>query len=83
MSLKIENSRRVAKSRPVCMDLKARLHFDFLLLMDVNEWINYECSDEGTCTSNIRNSCIYFVHMDQEKALEIAAEFASVNGPVE
>jgi hypothetical protein len=24
MSLKIENSRRVAKSRPVCMDLKAR-----------------------------------------------------------
>jgi hypothetical protein len=23
MSLKIENSRRVAKSRPVCMDLKA------------------------------------------------------------
>jgi hypothetical protein len=28
MSLKIENSRRVAKSRPVCMDLNpsARLH---------------------------------------------------------
>jgi hypothetical protein len=24
MSLKIENSRRVAKSRPVCMDLYAR-----------------------------------------------------------
>jgi hypothetical protein len=24
MSLKIENSRRVAKSRPVCMDLNAR-----------------------------------------------------------
>jgi hypothetical protein len=29
---------------------------DFLLLMDVNEWINYECSDEGTCTPNIHNS---------------------------
>jgi hypothetical protein len=26
MSLKIENSRRVAKSRPVCMDLKAHRH---------------------------------------------------------
>jgi hypothetical protein len=25
MSLKIENSRRVAKSRPVCMDLKNRI----------------------------------------------------------
>jgi hypothetical protein len=24
--------------------------------MDVNEPINYECSDEGTCTPNIRNS---------------------------
>jgi hypothetical protein len=24
MSLKIENSRRVAKSRPVCMDLKGK-----------------------------------------------------------
>ena len=24
--------------------------------MDVNEWISYECSDEGTCTPNIRNS---------------------------
>jgi hypothetical protein len=24
--------------------------------MDVNEWISYECSDEGPCTPNIRNS---------------------------
>jgi hypothetical protein len=24
--------------------------------MHVNEWICYECSDEGTCTPNIRNS---------------------------
>ena len=29
---------------------------DFLLLMDVNEWISDEYSDEGTCTPNIRNS---------------------------
>ena len=24
---------------------------DFLLLMDVNEWISYECSDEGAMYS--------------------------------
>jgi hypothetical protein len=29
---------------------------DFLLLMHVNEWITYECSDAGTCTPNIHNS---------------------------
>ena len=29
---------------------------DFLLLMDVNEWMSYECSDEGTYTQNVRNS---------------------------
>jgi hypothetical protein len=61
MSLKAENSRRIAKSRPVCMDLNTCNFYcdfrcDFLLLMDVNEWISYECSDEGPCTSNIRNS---------------------------
>ena len=31
----------------------------FFLLMDVNEWISYECLDEGTCTPNIRNSSVY------------------------
>jgi hypothetical protein len=31
MSLKIENSRRVAESRPVCLDLKAHLHGRFSL----------------------------------------------------
>jgi hypothetical protein len=31
MSLKIENSRRVAKSRPVCMDLKSSTHATVLL----------------------------------------------------
>ena len=29
---------------------------DSLLLMYVNEWISYECLDEGTCTPYIRNS---------------------------
>ena len=28
---------------------------DFLLLMDVNEWTSYECSDEGTYTQNSDN----------------------------
>jgi hypothetical protein len=30
--------------------------YDFLLLMDVNEWVSYECSDEGTYAKNIYNS---------------------------
>jgi hypothetical protein len=29
---------------------------DFLLLMDVNEWMSYKCSDESTHTQNINNS---------------------------
>jgi hypothetical protein len=29
---------------------------DFLLLMDVNEWMSYEYSNEGTHTQNIHNS---------------------------
>jgi hypothetical protein len=51
--------------------------------MDVNEWISYECSDEGTCTPNIRNSSI-LVHMHQKKkiALEISVKNGSVNGPL-
>jgi hypothetical protein len=38
---------------------KVRLHLQFccgfLLLMYVNEWMSYECSDEGTCIQNIHN----------------------------
>jgi hypothetical protein len=34
-----------------CCDFRC----DFLLL-DVNEWMSYECSDEGAYTQNIRNS---------------------------
>ena len=57
---------------------------NFLLLIDVNEWISYECSDKGTCAPNIRNSSI-LVHMHQKEklALEIASKFASVNGPLD
>jgi hypothetical protein len=45
MSLKFENSRHEDESRPVCMDLHTfhcDIRCDFLLLMDVNEWISYE-----------------------------------------
>jgi hypothetical protein len=37
MSLKIENSRRVAKSRPVCMGLIALLFFSFLPLSKIEK----------------------------------------------
>jgi hypothetical protein len=32
------------------------LRCDFLLLMDVIEWMSYESSHESTCTHNIHNS---------------------------
>ena len=58
MSLKTENSRRVAKSRPVCMGLYTcnnccDFSCDFLLLMYVNEWLSYECSDEVAYAQNV------------------------------
>ena len=41
MSLKIENSRRVAKSRPICMDLKSDGELQFLkLLISINIMTN-------------------------------------------
>ena len=51
--------------------------------MDVNEWISYECSDEGTYTRNISYSSTR-VHMQQNEkiAQEIAAKIAIVNGPI-
>ena len=53
--------------------------------MDVNEWINDECSDEGTCmqaTANIHNSSTRLHPSEEDKiALEIAAKIVSVNGP--
>jgi hypothetical protein len=49
--------------------------------MDVNEWISYECSDEGTCTPNIRSSSARSHALEEEIAVEIAAKIASVNGP--
>ena len=48
--------------------------------MDVNEWMSYECSDEGTHTQNIRNSSTRSHASEEEIALEITAKISSVNG---
>ena len=52
---------------------------DFLLLMDVKEWISYECSDEGI---HILRAFIthLLVHMHQKEkiALEITGENAGL-----
>jgi hypothetical protein len=42
---------RLVNTCNFCWDFRC----DFLLLMDVNEWMSYECSDEGSCTQNIHN----------------------------
>jgi hypothetical protein len=49
--------------------------------MDVNEWMSYECSDEGASVRHIlRTFTTYlFVHIHQKKiAIEIAAKIASI-----
>jgi hypothetical protein len=52
--------------------------------MDVNKWMNYECSDEGTSVVHILRTFIIhlLIHMHQKRkiALEIAAKIARVNG---
>jgi hypothetical protein len=53
--------------------------------MDVNEWMSYECSDEGASARHILGKFItcLLVHIHQEKIpLKIAAKIASVNGPL-
>jgi hypothetical protein len=55
-SFAVINLRGVSTNKTIikincCCDFRC----DFLLLMDVNEWMSYECSDEGTCTPNIHN----------------------------
>jgi hypothetical protein len=45
--------------------------------MDVKEWMNYECSDEGTCTPNIRNSStLSHASEGENRTIEIAAKIA-------
>ena len=54
---------------------------DFLLLMDVNKWMSYECSDESTYTQNSHNLSPRSHGLEEEIALAIVAKIASVNGP--
>ena len=35
--------------------------------MYVNEWMSYECSDEGTYTQNIYNSPTRFIHASKDE----------------
>jgi hypothetical protein len=53
----------------------ATLGVDFLLLLDVNEWLRYECSDEGTYSTLRRITIHLLIHIYQKKkiTLEIAA----------
>ena len=59
---------------------------DFLLLTDVNEWMSYECSDEGTSVRHILRTFLTYllvhIHQKEKIALEIAGKIASVNGPL-
>lgn len=44
-----------------------RFWVDVLLLIDVNEWRSYKCSDEGTYTQHIRNSSYSFTSIRLRK----------------
>ena len=54
--------------------------------MDVNEWMSYECLDEGSSVRHVLRAFITYllVHIHQKKkiALEIAAKIASINRPL-
>jgi hypothetical protein len=53
--------------------------------MDVNDWMSYECSDEGISLNckvqNIITRLLVFIHQKKKIALNIAAKIPSVNGP--
>jgi hypothetical protein len=54
--------------------------------MDVNDWMSYECSDEGiSLNSKVQHIITHLlVSMHQKKKIvpKIAAKIASVNGPL-
>ena len=55
---------------------------DFLLLMDVKEWISHKCS--GVCnliTISLSNLLLHIIQKEKI-APKIAAKFARVNGPL-
>jgi hypothetical protein len=53
--------------------------------MDVNEWMSYECSDEGACTQSIPNSSTRSHTSEEENRTKIAAKieiFAAILGAI-
>jgi hypothetical protein len=52
--------------RPICT---CNFCCDFLLLMHVNEWMSYECLDEGTHTQNIRYSFTHSHASEEENCI--------------
>ena len=50
--------------------------------MDVNEWMSYECPDEGHILRKCITYLLVHIHQNKKIAIEIAAKFASVNFPI-
>ena len=68
-----------------CQNFCCNFRCDFLLLMDVNEWMSYECSDEGACTQSIPNSSTRSHTSEEENRTKIAAKieiFAAILGAI-
>ena len=59
-----------------CFDVRC----DFLPLVDVNEWMHYECSNEGAYIQNNDNSSIRSHASKVENRTRIAPKIASENG---
>ena len=54
------------------------LRCDFLLVVDMNEWIRYDCSDEGIhILRTFVTHLLVHIHQKTKIALEIAAKIAS------
>jgi hypothetical protein len=53
--------------------------------MDVNVWMSYDCSEEGTSVRHVLRTFMTYllvhIHQKEKIALEIAGKIASVNGP--
>jgi hypothetical protein len=70
----------------ICQDLKARLHRrflgDFLLLMDVKEWMSYKRSRLWNFITTSLSNLLLHILQKEKIATKIAAKIACVlNGP--
>ena len=61
-----------------CRDVKC----DFLLLKDVKEYISKEYCHRLTYILTFINDPLFYIHQKEKVAVDIAAKFARVNGPV-